>query len=120
MSKPRVHAWMHGINLMIIPIHNSGVDDEQNQSEDGEMTLTMAWHSAYNPYGLYYKGAGPKYPPSESSCDQFPKSKLFEDLPVADDAANIGIAFNPATIRSVHQLHIHIVSLPRRACIHNS
>jgi hypothetical protein len=68
------------------------VDDYQNQGADGEMTLTMAWHSAINPFGVIYGGKGPL---RKSDCNMYPKKPEFKDLPVANDASNIGLAFNP-------------------------
>lgn len=70
-----------------------------NYTPKGEHLLNMAWYAAYNPYKLIYG--------KHTKLAKVP----YVDLPVQKNAANIGIAFNPATIRSMHQFHIHIVRL---------
>lgn len=92
-------------NHYLFPPPPTGVDDFENLSTDNEFLLTMAWHSAYNPNGLFY-GKGPQGSIA-AECNKY--KQVYDDLPVADDTRHIGLAFNPATIRSVHQLHIHSV-----------
>ena len=75
-----------------------------------EHLLNVAWHAAYNPF-YWMTGEGDKADNCYTKKVRYDgRDAEITDLPVATDAAEIGIAFNPGTIRSVHQLHIHIVS----------
>ena len=85
--------------LYTTPPYWTGVEWYENYEDYGEHLLNLAWSAAYNPYWLIYSG-----------YKKLTK-RTYVDLPVQDNAAHIGIAFNPATIRSMHQLHIHIVRL---------
>ena len=79
----------------------------ENLNADGEFILNVAWKAAHNPYLLINDGNWKDYRSG---------NKPYKDLPVSDNAADIGIAFNPATIRSEHQLHVHVVR-PRKTLL---
>lgn len=69
-----------------------------NQDPDYEMILTVAWSAAYNPYYMIY-GQNNPIPAN---------AYVYPDLPPDPKrkrAANIGIALNSGSTRSVHQVN---------------
>jgi hypothetical protein len=83
-----------------------GTEDPDNLLAEHELLLSMAWKAAFDPFGAW-EG---KECTSKTVINANGIKETYNNLPVATNAADIGIAFNPGTIRSVHQLHIHIVS----------
>jgi len=73
-----------------------GIEDRQVLTPKLENIWDLAWRLAYKPY------------------QQLPFMPFgsVPDLPVSDTSCNIGLAINPASARSQHQMHIHIARIP--------
>lgn len=73
-----------------------GVEDPQVLTRRLERIWDLAWKLAFDPYS------------------QLPFTPPFSvpDLPVANYSCRVGIALNPASARSQHQMHIHIARVP--------
>ena len=73
-----------------------GIEDPQVLTPRLEHIWDLAWKLAFKPYS------------------QLPFTAPFSvpDLPVANHSCRIGIALNPASARSQHQMHIHIARIP--------
>lgn len=73
-----------------------GIEDPQVLTRRLEKIWDLAWKLAFDPYS------------------QLPFTTPFSvpDLPVANYSCRVGIALNPASARSQHQMHIHIARVP--------
>lgn len=74
----------------------TGVEDRQVLKTKLEKIWDLAWRAAYKPY-------------EQLTSVPF---RSVPDLPPSDTSCNIGIALNPASARSQHQMHIHIARVP--------
>ena len=73
-----------------------GIEDRQVLSGKMEEIWDLAWRLAFKPYAeLSYVPAG-----------------SVADLPVSRTSCNIGLALNPASARSQHQLAINVARIP--------
>lgn len=110
VTKDRIHTLM-GTALLPIPdpyhfllLPGSsqadwpviGIEDPQVLTRRLEKIWDLAWKLAFDPYS------------------QLPFTLPFSvpDLPVANYSCRVGIALNPASARSQHQMHIHIARVP--------
>lgn len=73
-----------------------GVEDRKVLSRKVEEIWDLAWGLAFKPYeNLLSKPFG-----------------SVADLPLSNKSCNIGMAINPASSRSQHQMHIHVSLVP--------
>lgn len=94
-NDPRHYLLLPGSKTADWPV--IGIEDPQVLTKKLEKIWDLAWKVAYKPYSVLSGNIGP-----------------MPGLPVADWSCQIGIGLNPASARSMHQMHIHVVVVVTR------